>query len=42
MYKCISCKKVIEALDDKVRCPFCGFRIYSKMRPETPRRVVAR
>lgn len=42
MYKCVSCKKVIETLDDKVRCPYCGFRIYAKMRPETARRVAAR
>ena len=42
MYKCISCKKVIEEINEKVRCPFCGFRIYAKVRPDTVRRVVAR
>ena len=42
MYKCISCKKVIEKIDDKVRCPYCGFRIYAKLRPEVVRRVSAR
>jgi len=42
MYKCISCKKIIEKIDDKVRCPYCGFRIYAKLRPEIVRRVSAR
>ncbi len=42
MYKCVGCKKVIEDSDDKVRCPFCGFRIYAKIRPDTTRRVLAR
>ena len=42
MYKCVSCKKVIEMDDGKIRCPYCGFRIYSKMRPEIIRRVVAK
>lgn len=42
MYKCISCKKTIAKIDEKIRCPYCGFRIYAKMRPEVVRRVVAR
>ena len=42
MYKCISCKKAIDKDDGKVRCPYCGFRIYSKIRPDVMRRVVAR
>jgi DNA-directed RNA polymerase subunit RPC12/RpoP len=42
MYKCIQCKKEVEKLEDKVRCPFCGFRIYAKVRPDVVRRVVAR
>lgn len=42
MYKCISCKKGIDKLEGKVRCPYCGFRIYAKVRPDTVRRVVAR
>ncbi len=42
MYKCIRCKKVIDEYDNKIRCPYCGFRIYSKIRPEIVRRVVAK
>lgn len=42
MYKCIQCKKEVAKLEDKIRCPFCGFRIYSKARPEIVRRVLAR
>lgn len=42
MYKCISCKRVLEKDDGKIRCPYCGFRIYAKLRPTVVRRVLAR
>jgi DNA-directed RNA polymerase subunit RPC12/RpoP len=42
MYKCILCKKVIEKLGDKVRCPYCGGRILIKIRPKVVKEVVAR
>jgi DNA-directed RNA polymerase subunit RPC12/RpoP len=41
MYKCLSCKKEITEQEDKIRCPYCGFRVYSKMRPEIDKRVRA-
>ncbi len=39
-YVCLKCKKVIE-VDDKIRCPFCGFRIITKPRPKFRKRVKA-
>ncbi len=41
-YKCLKCRKVIEKIEDKVRCPFCGYRIFVKERPRTIKRVRAR
>jgi DNA-directed RNA polymerase subunit P len=41
MYKCMKCGKELE-LEEKVRCPFCGFRIVVKTRPEIVKRVLAR
>jgi DNA-directed RNA polymerase subunit RPC12/RpoP len=40
-YKCLKCKKDLD-LEDKVRCPFCGFRIVIKARPQAAKRVLAR
>ncbi len=40
-YKCLKCKKDLD-LEDKVRCPFCGFRIVIKARPQSVKRVLAR
>lgn len=42
MYKCLNCRKEIDETNDKVRCPYCGFRVYSKSRPEVVKRVQAR
>jgi len=42
MYRCIKCKKIITKLDDKIRCPYCGYRIVAKIRPEVVKRVHAR
>jgi DNA-directed RNA polymerase subunit RPC12/RpoP len=40
-YVCLKCKKEVE-IEEKIRCPFCGFRIIAKARPEKPKRVLAR
>jgi DNA-directed RNA polymerase subunit RPC12/RpoP len=37
----MKCGKELE-LEEKVRCPFCGFRIVVKSRPEVVKRVLAR
>lgn len=42
MYKCVKCKRIITKIDGSVRCPYCGARILSKMRPEILKRVQAR
>ena len=44
MYKCLSCKKEIEAeeLRVKIRCPYCGFRILMKERPKVVKKIMAR
>lgn len=42
MYKCIKCKKVVAKLEDKIRCPYCGFRVFVKMRPKILKRVQAK
>jgi len=41
-YKCIKCGKIVEKLDERVRCPYCGFRIFVKVRPRIVKRVQAR
>jgi len=38
----VKCKKIIEKFDEKIRCPFCGGRIFIKLRPEMVKRVQAR
>ncbi|HLD85750.1 MAG TPA: DNA-directed RNA polymerase subunit P [archaeon] len=40
-YVCIKCRKRFE-LEEKARCPFCGFRIVAKTRPPFRKRIVAR
>ncbi|MCX6816216.1 MAG: DNA-directed RNA polymerase subunit P [Candidatus Aenigmarchaeota archaeon] len=40
-YICMKCRKEFE-LEDRVRCPFCGFRILAKARPVFRKRVKAR
>lgn len=42
MYKCMKCKKVVSKLEDKIRCPYCGFRIFVKVRPKVVKRVQAK
>jgi len=41
MYKCLKCKKEFE-MEERVRCPYCGFRIIAKMRQKFRKRIVAR
>lgn len=41
-FKCLKCRKVIEDSEDRVRCPFCGYRIFSKMRPEVVKKIQAK
>lgn len=38
MYKCEGCGKHVE-LENQVRCPFCGYKILLKTRPERAKRV---
>ena len=35
-------KKIITKVEGSIRCPYCGARILSKMRPEVVKRVQAR
>jgi len=39
-YQCINCKKEFD-VKDKVQCPFCGFRIVKKSRPDVVKKVKA-
>jgi DNA-directed RNA polymerase subunit P len=41
-YKCLKCKKVIESTEERIRCPYCGYRIFVKTRPEVVKRIQAR
>lgn len=41
MYICLKCRQEF-AMEDRVRCPFCGFRIISKARQPFKKRVKAR
>ena len=38
---CLKCKKEFE-IEDKIRCPYCGFRIVAKTRPIFLKKVSAR
>lgn len=42
MYKCVKCKRIVTKIEGPVRCPYCGARILSKMRPEVVKTVHAR
>ena len=37
---CISCKKEFP-VEEKIRCPYCGYRIIAKKRSEFRKRVKA-
>ncbi|MBU2520384.1 MAG: DNA-directed RNA polymerase subunit P [Nanoarchaeota archaeon] len=45
MYKCQSCTKDVKiefSTNQKIQCPFCGFRIIRKTRPPIIKKVLAR
>ena len=44
MYICLSCKKEIdfESIRDKIRCPYCGYKVVMKKRPKTMTKVPAK
>ena len=44
VYRCLKCGKTVE-LDlryERVRCPYCGYKILVKVRPPVIKRVKAR
>ena len=41
MYKCINCGKIVADFEERIRCPYCGGRIFIKLRPEVVKRVKA-
>jgi len=43
MYKCLNCGKTIEMkqVKDKIRCPYCGYRVIIKETPKTIKKVKA-
>ncbi|MFH0890247.1 MAG: DNA-directed RNA polymerase subunit P [Candidatus Aenigmatarchaeota archaeon] len=41
-YRCMNCKKTVEITGKRIRCPFCGFRIITRIAAVSPRRVRAR
>ncbi|MBI4895848.1 MAG: DNA-directed RNA polymerase subunit P [Candidatus Aenigmarchaeota archaeon] len=40
-HKCLKCKKSFN-LEDRIRCPFCGFRVLVKARVPIVKKVKAR
>ncbi len=45
MYKCLSCRREVNIelkTAKKIICPYCGYRILTKMRPKIPKKVIAR
>ncbi|MFH1420708.1 MAG: DNA-directed RNA polymerase subunit P [Candidatus Aenigmatarchaeota archaeon] len=41
-YVCLRCRENFEPEDASLKCPFCGFRIMAKARPEFKKKVKAR
>lgn len=45
MYKCLNCGREVD-IDlktvKKIICPYCGYRILTKTRPNIPKKVMAR
>jgi DNA-directed RNA polymerase subunit RPC12/RpoP len=35
-------QKTVESLKERVRCPYCGARIFVKLRPKVLKKVLAR
>lgn len=44
MYKCVNCGKAVdlESVKERIRCPFCGYRIISKEPAKIVIKVAAR
>ncbi|MBI2543174.1 MAG: DNA-directed RNA polymerase subunit P [Candidatus Aenigmarchaeota archaeon] len=42
MYRCTNCKKTVAKLEDRIRCPYCGQRVFVKLRAPVVKRVLAR
>jgi len=40
-HRCLKCKKAFD-LEDRIRCPFCGFRVLIKSRVPVLKTVKAR
>jgi DNA-directed RNA polymerase subunit P len=40
-FKCLQCGKTVEKIEGRVRCPYCGYRIFMKIRPKVVKRVKA-
>ena len=38
-YKCLHCGAEIKSIDKFVRCPYCGYRIVIKERPQIAKEV---
>ncbi|HDH91389.1 MAG TPA: DNA-directed RNA polymerase subunit P [Candidatus Aenigmarchaeota archaeon] len=41
MYQCINCKKIVPSLEESIRCPYCGGRIFVKLRPPISKKIKA-
>jgi DNA-directed RNA polymerase subunit P len=43
MYKCLNCGKEVEPerVKDKIRCPYCGYRILVKQATKVAKKVQA-
>ena len=43
MYKCLKCGREIDLKEirDKIRCPYCGYRIVATEKPKTVIKVKA-
>ncbi len=44
MFRCLNCQKSIkdETLKEKIRCPYCGYRVMIRERAKTVVKVKAR
>lgn len=44
MYVCLKCNKEVKPTDElgRVRCPFCGYKVLAKKRPEIVKVVKVR
>jgi DNA-directed RNA polymerase subunit RPC12/RpoP len=45
MYRCLNCGKDVDVNIEKAKkiiCPYCGYKIIQKKRPNVAKRVIAR